>query len=351
MGQGSRRFRSSSLSDKSSRSLKQMDLDLDQNIIDFVFETLRPEKIDHVTQVQELWSGYGKIARIKLIGAKLPSVILKSISPPQKPIHPRGWNTSVGHERKLKSYEIERRWYEQWSKICPRLCRVPTFLAAKTITNTNLLLLEDLDAVGYPARFDKLSDKGIDACLSWLGAFHARFFNEQGVGLWERGAYWHLATRKAEYERIGHRELKENAGGLDKSLEHACFKTIIHGDAKIANFCFSEDQSKVAALDFQYVGTGIGVVDLAYFMGSCLDEDELFEKHSWCLNRYFLHLKNCLSDKPNELASAIEEEWRQLYPVAVADFARFLQGWNPGHWKLNDYTEFHICEALKILNN
>ena len=53
------------------------------------------------------------------------------------------------------------------------------------------------------------------------------------------------------------------------------FKTIVHGDAKLANFCFSHDLSNVAAVDFQYVGGGCGMKDVAYFLGSCLNDQEL----------------------------------------------------------------------------
>ena len=46
----------------------------------------------------------------------------------------------------------------------------------------------------------------------------------------------------------------------------------MHGDAKLANFLFTSDHSQVAGVDFQYVGGGCGMKDVAYLL-SCLDED------------------------------------------------------------------------------
>jgi len=103
---------------------------------------------------------------------------------------------------------------------------------------------------------------------------------------------------------------------------------LIHGDAKAANFCYSADFRSVAAVDFQYVGKGVGVVDLAYFLGSCLNGEELETKGQALLDHYF-----------NSLSTAI----------AWADFERFLQGWSPGHPKLNSYSAKQTLMALKLV--
>ena len=68
--------------------------------------------------------------------------------------------------------------------------------------------------------------------------------------------------------------LKENAFLIDEKLYQSSFKTIVHGDAKLANFCFTKDGCRSAAVDFQYVGGGCGMKDVAYFLGSCLTEEE-----------------------------------------------------------------------------
>jgi thiamine kinase-like enzyme len=68
--------------------------------------------------------------------------------------------------------------------------------------------------------------------------------------------------------------LKEAAPVIDEKLNTCAYKTFVHGDAKLANFCFAPD-GQVAGVDFQYVGGGCGMKDVAYFIGSCLNEKDV----------------------------------------------------------------------------
>ncbi|HMB40387.1 MAG TPA: hypothetical protein VKM37_00315, partial [Balneolaceae bacterium] len=65
--------------------------------------------------VQELWSGYGNITRIALKGGSRKSVMVKHIQLASDTNHPRGWNTDIGHQRKLTSYRVETKWYDSYS--------------------------------------------------------------------------------------------------------------------------------------------------------------------------------------------------------------------------------------------
>jgi len=288
--------------------------------------------------IQNLWSGYGQILRLTLDDRR--SVIAKHIHTPLKTKHPRGWNSDLSHQRKLRSYQVESAWYQNWSHLCPPESRIPKLLACDQAEGETLLVLEDLDAVGFPARLNSISPASLTACLDWLAHFHAAFMGAQPTDLWETGTYWHLATRSEELAALDDLPLKEAASKIDQLLSGARYQTLVHGDAKLANFCFSPSGNEVAAVDFQYLGGGCGMKDLAYFIGSCLDETECQKQDAEILHHYFTTLHHALRSKqPNIDPHEVESEWRALYPVAWTDFHRFLKGWSPGHWKLNSYSE------------
>ncbi|MEL6592996.1 MAG: oxidoreductase family protein, partial [Bacteroidota bacterium] len=207
-----------------------------------------------------------------------------------------------------------------------------------------LMVLEDLDAVGYPLLKRSLNWEEISACLAWLANFHASYLGKAAEGLWEVGTYWHLETRPQELAVLDDLDLKAAASAIDAKLNNCTYQSFVHGDAKLANFCFGKE-GQVAGVDFQYVGGGCGMKDVAYFVGSCLNERECERLEEQILDTYFEHLQAALGER-NE---ALETEWRSLYRVAWADFHRFLKGWSPGHWKINTYSERVCADVIKNL--
>lgn len=321
-------------------------------VSDFVAKSFNVDQAFVGTCLQELWSGYGKIIRYSVNSEHVSSAIVKWINPQDKVEHPRGWNTHTSHQRKLKSYQVETAWYQNFAKFCDETCRIPQYYASQLNENETILVIEDLDAQGYNLRHNIIEEKDIDNCIRWLAAFHAKFIHANAEQLWQVGSYWHFATRNDEWQAMPDGDLKTYAGAIDTALNSATFKTIIHGDAKVANFCFRENKNNVAAVDFQYVGAGVGVKDLMYFLGGCLDSEALFEFHNEYLDKYFSYLKQFSSDTVSDTEfKALEQEWRSLYSIAIADFSRFLIGWKSNHWKLNAYTQFHVQQAISLLRN
>ncbi len=318
-------------------------------IANIVLSATGAHAIDNSTVIQSLWSGYGQIVRLELSGGAYRSVILKHIKLPDVTTHPRGWNTGLSHQRKIRSYQVEAHWYQRYAAHCANDCVVPICLAVKAHQNETFLVLTDLDDAGYDVRKDKADTDDIYACLDWLASFHATFLNSKTDGLWECGTYWHLDTRPDELAALDDVTLRNAAPLIDQKLRQCRYQTLVHGDAKLANFCFRPDSStldsplsppSVAAVDFQYIGHGCGMKDVAYFLGSCLNEDQCEAMESQLLDYYFsIFLDRVAHKKANINAAELENEWRELYPVAWADFHRFIKGWSPGHWKINSYSE------------
>ncbi len=315
-----------------------------------ILETTGASSFEPLEVIQELWSGYGQIIRLKLFGAARETVVVKHVMMPRDKKHPRGWNSNLSHDRKVFSYQVETEWYQSRSAQCDAKCRIPEYLGFGRDRENVLLILEDLDHSGFPKRLSSLTCDQVDLCLNWLAEFHATFLGEPSTGLWETGTYWHLATRPEELEALDDEALKNAAAEIDRRLGEAKFQTLVHGDAKLANFCFSESGDAVAGLDFQYVGSGCGMKDIAYFLGSCLSESECEENEAALLETYFDRLESALLRRqPAVDPLAVVTEWRELFPLAWTDFHRFLKGWCPGHWKINSYSERLAREVINKL--
>lgn len=301
----------------------------DDLVLHFVRERTLARSIPRVERLASLWGGYGELVRAHLEGAPSRTAIVKCVRPP------RGRDGERSHARKVRSYEVERAFYEGYAGACDEGCRVPRLLGASRVGDARVLVLEDLDAAGFEGRCRRSASRAeLEACLAWLARFHARFVSTPPRDLWLTGTYWYLATRPDELEATSDGLLRSAARELDARLEAARYKTLVHGDAKEANFCFARtgrEGPRVAAVDFQYVGGGVGVRDVAYLLsgGSAeragLGEDEALE-------RYFEHLRAALAPSLGRAsARELELEWRTLYPLAWADFQRFLAGWSPAH--------------------
>ncbi len=281
-------------------------------------------------RIAEVWAGNGLVLRYRLQGVDRGSVVVKHIAP--------GKGRGRSHDRKLRSYAVEQTFYEQWAARCDDACRVARCLHAETLGSERVFVFEDLDAADFSVRTERPSRRQLEACLDWLAHFHARFLGERPRGLWKVGTYWHLKTRPDELRAMAPGPLRRKATAIDTKLSGARFQTIVHGDAKPANFLFRRDGHAVAAVDFQYVGGGVGVKDVSYLLAG---EDQGTMKRS--LDSYFRTLRGAL---PERDAADVEAEWRALYPWAWADFERFLAGWAPG-WRLQRHERAMTQQVVR----
>lgn len=285
--------------------------------------------------IQPLWKGYGNLWRVCL--ADGTAIVMKHIRLPA--------GMGASHVRKVRSYQVEMAWYQHYSQQCSALCRIPACYGQTSESEEHWLLLEDLDSAGFPLRKRQPSTQDIYLCLQWLAHFHATFMGVKAPELWPIGSYWHLGTRQEEWQQMPSGPLKQAAARLDQRLNQARFQTLVHGDAKLANFCFGPHQ--VAAVDFQYVGQGCGMRDVAYLLNSCVPETACAEQIPAYLDVYFATLRQALAPAWDE--AALESEWRALFAIAWADFYRFELGWGPGDPRNYPYSEALTRQVLASL--
>ncbi len=307
--------------------------------------------LSRIEIIQGVWGGYGQLYRAHFVDGEVNSVVVKQISLPQPSEHPKGWNTQRSHQRKLASYQVELNWYQYYAKHCPPLCPVAEVLAVEQSDTDILLVLSDLTQQGFPVVKQSATLEEVKVCIRWLARFHAKHLGVQADELWKTGAYWHLETRPDEFAAMPDSPLKQAASQLNQRLLQCKYQTLVHGDAKLANFCFSTDGSRVAAVDFQYVGQGCGMKDLILFISSCIPPEQCQKLEQQLIDYYFAQLSEALNSvQPQINPALIEKEWRPLYAIAWADFQRFVTGWSPKHWKINPYTEQLTERALQQIN-
>ena len=276
---------------------------MDKNIESILLSLTNSEKILNLELIQKLWSGYGSLTRVTLDNN---SVIAKLIKFPNIQEHPRGWNSDLSHQRKAKSYRVEINWYKEHNNEV-KDAYSPRYISSGESNDTKYLILEDLRQKGFVPK-NSINLKQVKLCLKWLANFHAKYLGTTPNGLWQMGTYWHLDTRPEELMVLADEELKRAAPLIDQKLNSSKFQTLVHGDAKLANFLFN--QNEVSAVDFQYVGGGVGVKDLAYFLSSIYNENELYQYEKQHLDYYFQELNMALNSFNFTIDSPLlEKEW------------------------------------------
>lgn len=320
---------------------------MNNSLYEKIADELDLGKLISMEILQELWGGYGELLRLFF---ENKSIIVKHIKLPKPTDHPRGWNTNLSHQRKLHSYEVEVNWYENFSKNSDDRCYIPKGLKTFQTKNEWLIVMEDLAELGFVSTTMYANENHLKSSLFWLANFHGKHLDKKSEVLWKIGTYWHLDTRPDELKVLEDKRLKKYASLIDEELNSCKYQTIVHGDAKLANFCFNKDATKCAAVDFQYVGHGCGMKDLIYFISSAVYPEDCQEFQEWILDTYFSELKKAVEYYEKSIDfDELEKEWRALYSIAWADFQRFIKGWSPNHYKINDYSETIAQDAINYL--
>ncbi|KAL1851215.1 hypothetical protein Plec18170_006539 [Paecilomyces lecythidis] len=332
-------------------------------------------------------------------------LILKLISPPRK----GGSNEDEGHLRKMLSYEVEQYFY---SEVVPQLG--DEIAVAKCLASTRgmdgkegeeelrgLMATIMLDLrLNFPVAGEKrsvLNRTQVHGALDWLAGFHRRSWDllpdsfdidnyvlppleessrrqstgkRGGDGLWLNGGYTYLATRRKEYASLAEDTDSEWPEALCSISERSSLsiaemvalfltpcgrstESYIHGDVKSENLFTTADGHKVAFFDFQYVGLGLGVCDLAKLFTCSIplhmlvdDTDEplpeqltMRDGEKRLLQRY--HMSLLQNRQPDRY------EWQTFirhWETALVDWCRFQASW--GFWGNTEWLEARVRSIL-----
>jgi hypothetical protein len=339
---------------------------------------------------------YGDISIPSKDGNETYALILKLISPPPTP----SGSKDEGHLRKILSYEVEQNFY---GLIAPRLGRdlpMACCIAATqgkpgsdTPEGLTATMMTDL-RLKYPVAGEKravLNEIQVHAALDWLSTFHRKSWgilpmhlqelllppleeaerrrgaDAPGQSVWLNGGYTYLATRRKEYASLAADSASEWSSALcqphsprgqsfaemvanvltPRGHDH---ETLIHGDVKSENLFTTQSGSEVAFYDFQYIGLGLGVCDLAKLFTCSVplhmlinddgpDELRMEEGERKLLERY----------RENLLAGTERTyEWDTFvrhWETALVDWLRFQASW--GFWGNTEWLEARVRSILK----
>jgi 3'-phosphoadenosine 5'-phosphosulfate (PAPS) 3'-phosphatase len=313
--------------------------------------------------------------------------------------------------RDTTSYQVEAAFLG--SAACSRFCAAgariarpyhvvsqPACVGESPVYSKFALLLEDFSPDDGWSQIGLLSGTTLRAALTSLAEMHAFFwgftndkdYDTLSEAVWNQGSYW-VPEKQAsnQFENIdpqwrkhranfaaaldvagvtGHGAVTlENLGALLAKYAvriaervHAVdcsHRTLIHGDAKAANFFFRDLDTAgsgpgVGLIDFQWTGWGAGVVDVAYLIASSADISELSDD-----GRAELELLKYYRDqvvhflarfgKADNVAMALQllpwEDLRSSYEDALLDLSRLVFSY---HWARIDASP-SVLESRKDL--
>lgn len=243
----------------------------------------------------------------------------------------------------------------------------------------------------------KLDTTQTQAALTWLADFHGFWWSQiqsfekdklvlpplqhyeqhqstalQEQTVWRQGGYTYLDTRRTEYTNLkqdsdlewssklcsptssGPSIAELAARFLATSRESLPYQTLIHGDVKSENLFTTKTGDRVAFYDFQYVGLGLGVSDLAKLFTCSISLSSLVDDVGLVYGETKISMqkgeKRLLEAylRRLERRSGKEYEWNMFvrhWQVALVDWLRFQASW--GFWGNSEWLEARVRSILE----
>ncbi|EME47264.1 hypothetical protein DOTSEDRAFT_85793 [Dothistroma septosporum NZE10] len=357
-------------------------------------------RVVSVKPLQSLWAGYGQIVRVKVLPPQ--PLILKLVTPPTDASKAQ----DEGHLRKVISYQVEQHFYAHLAPSMPPDLAVSECLASINEQSqggtTIAMVLTDLKE-SFPEAGEQrgeLSEIQVNSAIKWLATFHGFWWSRRdelrhGIlrkppleeaatlaqgdarsgGIWLNGGYTYLATRRKEFQALchdGHSEwsdlLCEPATSSGESIAELVarvlspsvdcnarcplsnYETLIHGDVKSENLFTTTSGDAVAFYDFQYIGLGLGVCDLAKLL-TCSVPLEVLQNADDGHHRHMYQGERALLEGYHKIlrqTAGKDYPWdlfEQHWDTALVDWLRFQASW--GFWGNTDWLEARVRCILK----
>ncbi|KAJ4421882.1 hypothetical protein N0V82_003482 [Gnomoniopsis sp. IMI 355080] len=272
------------------------------------------------------------------------------------------------------------------------------------------MLLTDLRPA-FPVAGEKratLTETQVHAALEWLAGFHGFWWDrvrgggdglldrsklvrpplqhleeqgevivkvaesERAARVWLYGGYTYLATRQSEYGNLCEEgtewseALCQPLEGLDLSVAELVaqalapktksdgkvgmseYETLIHGDVKSENLFTNKKGDKVAFFDFQYVGLGFGVCDLAKLFTCSVPRSMLGknEQARLSMGTGEERLLRCYIEEIRRVSGRVYdwEVFVRHWETALVDWLRFQASW--GFWGNTEWLEGRVRSIL-----
>lgn len=169
-------------------------------------------------------------------------------------------------------------------------------------------------------------------------------------GVWAQGGYWYLDTRRDEFsDTTGYAYVCAFAEDVAARLKRRDVSgvTLVHGDCKSANVVFERAGERCALYDFQYVGVGFGVQDVAYFVATSVQGRRLAEEggEEALLRLYYGEVVAALARRGVVDAGYTWEVLVEQWEWALVDWMRFMAGW--GCWGNAAWVERRVKAICK----
>lgn len=268
------------------------------------------------------------------------------------------------------------------------------------------MLITDLRPA-FPVAGEKratLTETQVSAALGWLAGFHGHWWAHahtdghirnreklvrpplehfaqhgdavvrsdaaDGAQVWLNGGYTYLETRRKEYAGLCEDEgsewseaLCQPADGGEVSVAELAARvlapradgagvseheTLIHGDVKSENLFTNTEGDKVAFYDFQYVGLGLGVCDLAKLFTCSVPRSMLGKNRraTQAMDEGEEKLLRAYLDRLRRV-SGRDYDWGifvRHWETALVDWLRFQASW--GFWGNTEWLEGRVRYIL-----